>query len=97
MRLAIFSSLALVAVAAAVTSPLKSVIVSYPDNTPDSVLNQAKSAIKTAGGFITHEYHLFKGFAANAPAKALETVSTLNTDYLATVEEDQMVSVNNAL
>lgn len=38
------------------TSPQRSVIVSYPDDTPDSVLDEAKSAVKQAGGMIIHEY-----------------------------------------
>ena len=38
----------------------KSVIVTYPDGTPNSVLDQAKKAITDAGGVITHEYNLVK-------------------------------------
>jgi len=38
----------------------KSVIITYPDNTPDSVLNQAKKAIIDGGGVITHEYNAIK-------------------------------------
>jgi hypothetical protein len=38
----------------------KSVIISYPSETPDSVLDQAKQAIKDSGGVITHEYQLIK-------------------------------------
>ena len=50
-------------------------------------------AIKAAGGIITHQYKLIKGFAAKAPAKVLETVQTWGNDYHAVIEEDQMVSV----
>ena len=50
-------------------------------------------AIKAAGGIVTHEYKLIKGFAAKAPAKVLETVQTWGNDYHAVIEEDQMVSV----
>jgi Mrp family chromosome partitioning ATPase len=60
MKLAIFSILALVAVVLGAAMPQKAVIVSYPDETPDSVVDQAKSAIKAAGGMITHEYKLIK-------------------------------------
>jgi hypothetical protein len=38
----------------------KSVIISYPAETPDSVVDQAKKAIIEGGGLITHEYHLIK-------------------------------------
>ncbi len=60
MKVSIFSVLAFVAVALSASMPQKSIIVSYDQNTPDSVLNQAKEAIKAAGGMITHEYVLFK-------------------------------------
>lgn len=38
----------------------KSVIVTYPPETPDSIVNQAKKAVTDAGGVITHEYKLIK-------------------------------------
>lgn len=37
-----------------------SVIISYASNTPDSVINRAKEAVREAGGIITHEYQLIK-------------------------------------
>jgi hypothetical protein len=60
MKISVLPILALVTAALAVTQPQKAVIVSYPDETPDSVVEQAKDAIKAAGGFITHEYKLIK-------------------------------------
>ena len=49
MRLAIFSLLvALLAAYVMAVAPQKSVIVSYPDNTPDSVLSKAKEAVVKA-------------------------------------------------
>jgi hypothetical protein len=60
MKLAIISALAMSAVVLGAQLPQKAVIVSYPNDTPDSVLNQAKDAIKAAGGMITHEYKLIK-------------------------------------
>ncbi len=38
----------------------KSVIVTYPPETPDSIVDQAKKAVLDAGGIITHEYKLIK-------------------------------------
>ncbi|OXV11147.1 hypothetical protein Egran_01096 [Elaphomyces granulatus] len=38
----------------------KSFIVTYPQDTPDSLLCLVKEAITKAGGIITHEYHLIK-------------------------------------
>lgn len=60
MKFTIFSILAMATVALAVATPQKAVIVSYPNDTPDSVVEQAKNAIKAAGGIITHEYQLIK-------------------------------------
>ncbi|KAK5658604.1 hypothetical protein OQA88_1997 [Cercophora sp. LCS_1] len=70
----------------------KSVIITYPENTPDHVLDQAKKAIKDGGGMITHEYQLIKGFAAKMGEKVLDTVSAWGKEYNALVEEDQVVS-----
>ncbi len=41
-------------------APQKAVIVTYPEDTPDSVMDQAKDTIRKAGGMITHEYKLIK-------------------------------------
>lgn len=51
MKIAIFSVLALIAAALAVQMPQKSVIVTYPQDTPDRVIDQAMDAIKAAGGY----------------------------------------------
>lgn len=63
MKLSLLTLLpaALLAIGAnGVASPLKAVLVSYPQDTPDSVLDQAMNAIKDAGGMVTHQYTLFK-------------------------------------
>ena len=57
MRLEVFAFFAfLIACALAQTVPLKAVMVSYNQETPESVLDQAKQAIEQAGGIITHEF-----------------------------------------
>jgi hypothetical protein len=38
----------------------KSVVITYPDSTPDWVLEKAKTAIKDSGGVITHEYQFIR-------------------------------------
>ena len=44
-------------------------------------------------GIITHEYNIIKGFAATAPAAALEVVSSLSNDlYKCEIEEDGIVT-----
>jgi len=60
MKFTLFTVLAFLSLALAATMPQKAVIVSYPDDTPDSIVDQAKDAIKAAGGIITHEYKLIK-------------------------------------
>jgi len=56
---AITAALALLSGAAALDIQ-KSVIISYPPETPDSVISQAKKAVIDAGGIITHEYKMIK-------------------------------------
>jgi hypothetical protein len=60
MKLTIFTILSFITIVLAATMPQKAVIVSYPDSTPDSIVDQAKEAIIKAGGIITHEYKLIK-------------------------------------
>ena len=50
----------LITVVAAATAQQKSVIISFPSDTPVEILAQAKEAVLKAGGFITHEYQLIK-------------------------------------
>ncbi|KAK4228403.1 hypothetical protein QBC38DRAFT_475189 [Podospora fimiseda] len=69
----------------------KSVLISYPADTPDSIVTQAKKAIVEAGGIITHEYTLIKGFAAKVGEKVLDSVSAWGEDYKVTIEEDEEV------
>ncbi|KAI2611755.1 uncharacterized protein GGS25DRAFT_520067 [Hypoxylon fragiforme] len=71
----------------------KSVIVSFPMDTTDDILNRAKDDIRKAGGMITHEYKLIKAFAANAPQKIIETVTAWSAEYQGTIEEDQTVRI----
>lgn len=46
-------------------------------------------------GVITHEYNIIKGFAATAPAAALDMVSTLSDVYKCEIEEDGIVTTQN--
>ena len=58
MKLSIFSILLalLVTCALAQTQSQKAVMVSYKQNTPNSVLDRAKEAIRQAGGVVTHDF-----------------------------------------
>lgn len=85
---------ALVALASAARLPFKAFIVSYPDETKWDVVSQAIGAVRNAGGKITHEYKIFKGFSCRVPPKIIETIKALGTEHGVTIEEDNMVSIN---
>ncbi|KAK3719638.1 hypothetical protein LTR37_004175 [Vermiconidia calcicola] len=87
-----FILLAFLAVFAAAAHPQQQpVVVSYPKDTPQSVIDKAMAAIKQAGGVITHEYSLIKGFAAKASEEALDTIQSLGNQHDVVIEKDQMV------
>ncbi|KAM4059293.1 hypothetical protein HRG_007848 [Hirsutella rhossiliensis] len=66
----------------------KSAIVSFDDGTPKSVIEEAKNSILRAGGKITHEYSLIKGFAVIAPEKALQSMQGQSSEHGMRVEDD---------
>jgi len=87
--------LLLVALVAAAAQPQKSVIISFPSDTPYHIVDQAKEAVLKAGGVVTHEYKIIKGFACTASAKAFEMVNAMaDSAYMPRIEEDQVVSIN---
>jgi len=92
MKTTVFALLALLTVVISAALPQKAVIVSYPDETPNHVVDKAMGAIVAAGGKITHEYKLIKGFAAKAPAGILDTIQIWGNDFHAVIEEDQIVT-----
>jgi len=61
-RLAVFflALLSLLLLVSAVKLPQKSVLISFPDETPSHILDKTKEAITNLGGQITHEYNIFK-------------------------------------
>lgn len=95
LTLMTFLVFAIVLTTYAVAIPQKSIIVSYPDSTPESALDEAKAAVRAAGGIITHEYKLIRGFAARVSAQGMKTVQALGNAVGASVEEDMIVSINN--
>ncbi|EMR69008.1 hypothetical protein MGN70_011878 [Eutypa lata] len=70
----------------------KSIIVSFPPETAQSVVDTAKADFKAAGGEITHEYRLINGFSGKIPDTMTESVTTWSEKYNANVEEDQVVT-----
>jgi len=91
----IIVTLCLLSLVIALQGSEKSIIVSFPATTRDDVVEKARYAIIEAGGMITHEYKLFKGFAATIPAKALDMIKGLTADFSGFVEEDQVISIQN--
>ncbi|CBX90527.1 hypothetical protein LEMA_P066530.1 [Plenodomus lingam JN3] len=93
MRHALFSLvIALLAAFAMAVAPLRSVILTWPHDTPDCILDDVKQAIIEAQGTITHEYTIIKGIAAMVSESALESVSALSSQYTYTLEEDSIMS-----
>ncbi|KAI0161315.1 hypothetical protein GGR57DRAFT_454305 [Xylariaceae sp. FL1272] len=74
----------------------KAIIMTFPSETSDDVVSRAMNDIRKAGGVITHEYKLIKGFAAKAPQKILDTVTAWSSEFNAIVEEDQMVEISES-
>ena len=72
--------------------PMHSVIISFPAEAPDHLLQNAKDAVIAAKGKITHEYNIIKGFAAQLPKSAMETIQTMSTEYPALIESDGLVT-----
>jgi len=85
----------LLATSVSAVAQQKSVIVSFPNDTPAHVLDQAKAAVLAAGGVITHEYKIIKAFACTASSKAFDTVNELSVGFNPVIEEDQIVTINN--
>ncbi|KZZ97065.1 Proteinase inhibitor, propeptide [Ascosphaera apis ARSEF 7405] len=74
----------------------ENVVISYPDDTPSSLLQQAMDMITDAGGIITHEYSIIRGFAAVAPEYVLSSITTLSPDFQPVIEQDGVVSINDS-
>ncbi|WLF80656.1 hypothetical protein PVL30_004442 [Lodderomyces elongisporus] len=71
-------------------SDLKGYIVTLKEDTSDSKAESIKNQIKEAGGKITNEFSLIKGFAVALPAVHADSLSK-NHPEIANVEEDKEV------
>ncbi|MDI1487893.1 MAG: hypothetical protein OHK93_007166 [Ramalina farinacea] len=79
----------------ATIAPQKQVLVTYPNDTPQSELDEFRSAIESTGSEIVHEYNLIKGFVVKASTEALETIHTLSQQYVPIIEDDATVTIQN--
>ncbi|KAL8983503.1 MAG: hypothetical protein Q9177_004961 [Variospora cf. flavescens] len=71
----------------------RQVLVTYPEDTPHSILQEAKEAVLAAGGKINGEFTLIKGFAATVSNEILDSVTALSESHRPTVEDDSMVTI----
>lgn len=69
----------------------RQVLVTYAEDTPPSILQEAKDAVVAAGGKIMQEYSLIKGFAATVSNEIIDTITTLSNSHRPVVEEDGLV------
>ncbi|KIW93029.1 uncharacterized protein Z519_06878 [Cladophialophora bantiana CBS 173.52] len=96
MRLPILFLLAFVAAVFALPPPQKPVVVSFPANTPSSIIDKAIAEIEKDGGIITHEYSLIKGFAAKVSEVTLDKISALAEAYSPYIEDDYVVNIDGS-
>ncbi|KAE8357662.1 hypothetical protein BDV27DRAFT_138919 [Aspergillus caelatus] len=69
------------------------IVVTYPKDTPPSVLENAMKSVIDAGGRITHKFQLINGFSADAPESAVQQISVQSAKYNPTIENDLPVSI----
>ncbi|KAL8696913.1 MAG: hypothetical protein Q9224_002557 [Gallowayella concinna] len=77
----------------ALASAQRQVLVTYPQDTPPSMVEKAKEAVLATGGIVTEEYSLIKSFAATVSSEFLETINTLSSSHKPIVEDDKMVTI----
>ncbi|KAF2688637.1 hypothetical protein K458DRAFT_414369 [Lentithecium fluviatile CBS 122367] len=93
MRFALLSIIValLAALAMAVPPKLHSVIISFPNDAPDHLLQAAKDMVLKGKGKITHEYNIIKGFAAEIAESTMPSIQALSTEYPPLIEGDMPV------
>ncbi|KIW13648.1 hypothetical protein PV08_08839 [Exophiala spinifera] len=96
MRFSILLLLAFVAYVFALSAHQKPVVISYPADTPPSVIEKAMEEVEKDGGIITHEYSLIKGFAAKVASATLDKISALAEDFKPYIEEDIIVRIDGS-
>ena len=69
----------------------ESYIVSFKEDTQQSVVDKLIKDIESAGGKITHRYTIIRGFAGQIPPKMLDILRA--HEKIASIEADQVVHV----
>ncbi|KAJ4289719.1 hypothetical protein N0V90_011049 [Kalmusia sp. IMI 367209] len=94
MRFALISFIValLAAVTMAVPPNFYDVIISFPKEAPDYLLDEAKQAVRNGKGTITHEYTIIKGFSAKVPGNLFAGIRALSTEFPAIIEGDGLMT-----
>ncbi|EXJ61109.1 hypothetical protein A1O7_05262 [Cladophialophora yegresii CBS 114405] len=96
MRLPTVFLLALFTAVFALPPAQKPVVISFPDDTPSSIIDMAIAEIKKDGGIVTHEYSLIKGFAAKVSEVTLNKISAMAEAYAPYIEDDYVVKIDGS-
>lgn len=83
--------------AAAALKQESQVLITFPQEAPQSDVDRAMDILREAGGVIVHEYKLIKGFAASASDAAIESIKTMGGTYVPIIEEDSIVSIDGKM
>ncbi|KAI1003835.1 hypothetical protein K3495_g4370 [Podosphaera aphanis] len=75
----------------------KSVIVSFPEMTPQSVVDECKNQIIKEGGVIVHQYQIIKGFFAIVSSPMLDAIGKLDDVWKANIEDVHDVTASSQM
>ncbi|KAK6339465.1 hypothetical protein TWF718_008878 [Orbilia javanica] len=73
-------------------------VVSFKDNTPQSIIDFTVKGLKKVGAEVTHEFSLIKGFVIKATQAAIDEFETIEgyaeiqADWKPTIEKDGPVN-----
>lgn len=97
MRATFLTIFAFVAACTAVIKQQQQVLITYPADCPQSEIDKAMDVLREAGGVISHEFSLIKGFAASASTEAIESIKALGGEFLPVIEKDSIVSIDGSV
>ncbi|KAF1983292.1 hypothetical protein K402DRAFT_423857 [Aulographum hederae CBS 113979] len=99
MKITIFTFLFSLLPALAIAAEMKDVIISFPANTPATIVSNAEQIVEALGGQVTTEYTIIPGFAATAPQNALDLVTMMGhiSAFDAIIEEDGVVTIDGGV
>ena len=93
MRLLILFLLAFLTAVFALPPPQKPVVISFPENTPSSIIDKAIAEIEKDGGVITHEYCMLTPDPALIIRRITDKYSALIKGFAAKVSEVTLTKI----